>query len=98
MSTINMTELRQHLPRFIGKVQAGEEIVITLRGKAVARIVPEVAESAADLAIRRLDALRGSVIVGDVMNPFAGEEWSGDADSLSHARPAVLGRSAWPLE
>lgn len=82
MTYINITELRQHLPSFIDKVQAGEEIVITQRGKAVARIVPEYVESPADAAMKRLDALRGSVIVGDVMNPFAGVEWSGDADNL----------------
>ena len=29
MTYINITELRQHLPSFIDKVQAGEEIVIT---------------------------------------------------------------------
>ena len=82
MTYINITELRQHLPGFIDKVQAGEEIVITQRGKAVARIIPEHTESPADAAMKRLDALRGSVIVGDVMSPFAGEEWSGDADNL----------------
>ena len=28
-----------------------------------------------------LDALRGSVIVGDVMTPFADDDWSGEADN-----------------
>lgn len=79
---INITQLRQHLPSFIDKVRAGEEIVVTQRGKAVARIIPEYAESPAAAAVKRLDELRGSVIVGDVMNPFAGETWSGDADNL----------------
>ena len=82
MTYINITELRQHLPSFIDKVQAGEEIVITQRGKAVARIIPEYAESLADAAMKRLDALRGSVILGDVMRPFSDEEWAGDADNL----------------
>lgn len=82
MTTVNITELRQHLPSFIDKVQAGEEIVITQRGKAVARIVPEYAESPAEAAMKWLDALRGSIIVGDVMAPFADEEWNGDADNL----------------
>jgi prevent-host-death family protein len=82
MSTINITELRQHLPSFIGKVQAGEEIVITQRGKAVARIIPEYAESPADAAMKILEALHGSVIRGDVMSPFSDEEWAGDADNL----------------
>jgi prevent-host-death family protein len=81
MSSINVTELRQHLPEYLKQVQAGEEISITLHGKIIARIVPEAKESKREVALQRLDALRGSVIVGDIVSPLV-EEWTADADHL----------------
>ncbi len=81
MSSINVTELRQHLPEYLKQVQAGEEIVITLHGKTIARIVPEAKESKREAALKRLEALRGSVIVGDIISPIE-EEWTADADHL----------------
>jgi prevent-host-death family protein len=81
MSSINVTELRQHLPEYLKQVQAGEEIAITLHGKTIARIVPEVKESKREAALKRIDALRGTVIVGDIISPIE-EEWTADADHL----------------
>jgi len=37
---ISVKELRAQLGRFVAMAQAGEDITITLRGKAVAKIVP----------------------------------------------------------
>jgi prevent-host-death family protein len=37
---VSIKELRADLSRFIKRVREGEEIVVTDRGKAVARIVP----------------------------------------------------------
>lgn len=81
MSSVNVTELRQHLPEYLKQVQAGEEISITLHGKTIARIVPEAKESKREVAFKRLEVLRGTVIVGDILSPLA-EEWTGDADHL----------------
>jgi len=81
MSSVNVTELRQHLPEYHKQVQAGEEIAITLHGKTIARIVPEAKESKRVAALKRLDAVRGTVIVGDIISPLD-EEWTGDADHL----------------
>jgi prevent-host-death family protein len=81
MSSVNVTELRQHLPEYLKQVQAGEEISITLHGKTIARIVPEAKESKRDAALHRLNALRGTVIVGDILSPLV-EEWTGDVDHL----------------
>jgi prevent-host-death family protein len=81
MPSINVTELRQHLPEYLKQVQAGEEIAITLHGKTIARIVPEIKESKREAALKRLEALRGTVIVGDIISPIK-EEWTGDADHL----------------
>lgn len=81
MSSINVTELRQHLPEYLKQVQAGQEIAITLHGKTIARIVPEAKESKREAALKRLEALRGTVIIGDIISPFE-EEWTADADHL----------------
>ncbi len=81
MSSVNVTELRQHLPEYLKLVQAGEEIAITLHGKTIARIVPEVKEGKREAALQRLDALRGTVITGDILSPL-NDTWTGDADHL----------------
>ena len=81
MNSVNVTELRQHLPDYLKQVQQGEEIEITLHGKIIARIVPDRKESARDAALKRLETLRGTVIVGDILAPLD-EEWTGDAGNL----------------
>ena len=81
MSSVNVTELRQHLPDYLKQVQQGDEIEITLHGKTIARIVPDRKESKREAALKRLEALRGTVIVGDILAPLD-EEWTGDADNL----------------
>ena len=81
MSSINVTELRQHLPEYLKQVQAGEEIAITLHGKTIARIVPEAKESKREAALKRLEALHGTVIIGDIISPIEAE-WTADADHL----------------
>ncbi len=81
MNSVNVTELRQHLPDYLKQVQQGEEIAITLHGKTIARIVPDRKENAREAALKRLEALRGTMIVGDILAPLD-EEWTGDADNL----------------
>ena len=81
MNSVNVTELRQHLPDYLKQVQQGEEIEITLHGKTIARIVPDRKESKREAALNRLEALRGTVIVGDILAPL-NEEWTGDVDNL----------------
>ena len=81
MTSVNVTELRQHLPDYLKQVQQGEEITVTLHGKTIARIVPDYQESRRDAALKRLEALRGTVIAGDILAPLD-EEWTGDADNL----------------
>ena len=81
MNSINVTELRQHLPDYLKQVQQGEEIEITLHGKTIARIVPDRKESRREAALKRLESLRGTVIIGDILAPLD-EEWTGDADTL----------------
>jgi len=81
MNSVNVTELRQHLPDYLKQVQEGEEIEVTLHGKTIARIVPDRNGSKREAALKRLDGLRGTVIVGDILAPLD-EQWTGDADNL----------------
>lgn len=81
MNAVNVTELRQRLPEYLKQVQNGEEIAISLHGKVIARLVPDQDVSAREAATRRLLALRGTMIVGDVMAPVDAE-WTGDENHL----------------
>lgn len=42
MRTATVRDLRNHYTSLLGWVKAGEEVLITQRGKIVARLVPEV--------------------------------------------------------
>ena len=79
MQQVKITDLRAHLPDYLKKVRNGEEIQITSHGKPVARLVPELTE--VEAAQKRLDALRGTMMVGDVMEPLD-SQWGADADNL----------------
>jgi len=48
MRTLSLAEAKTHLSSVLDQVQAGEEIIITRRGKRVARVVPEREFSAQD--------------------------------------------------
>lgn len=80
MTHVNVTELRQHLPSYLKRVESGEEILVTSRGRVVARIKPELDK--AEKARRHLEELRGTVIRGDIMSPFDDIEWTADEDNL----------------
>jgi len=40
MVTVNLAQAKAHLSKLLDKVEAGEEVVVTRRGRAVAHIVP----------------------------------------------------------
>lgn len=43
MTTIGVRELRQHASAYLARVEAGEELSVTVRGRLVARLVPVTA-------------------------------------------------------
>lgn len=49
MRAVGTAELRQNLSKYLEAVQAGEELVITERGRPVARIIPFVEGGEAQL-------------------------------------------------
>ena len=61
MRTLSLAETKAHLSSVIDQVQAGEEIVITRRGKRVARIIPEQNRSVQD-QIAVLNELKESLL------------------------------------
>jgi prevent-host-death family protein len=68
MREINITELRKHLPAYLKRVARGEKIRLISNGKALARIVPE--EDPAAAARGRLQVLRGTMVLGDIVGPI----------------------------
>jgi len=52
MTQVGIRELRDHLSRYLERVQAGEEVVVTDRGRAVCRVLPMEGERTIDRLIR----------------------------------------------
>jgi len=59
MKEVKVTELRQNLPGYLAKVQRGERIKVTSRGKVVAELAPPA--SPPDMIAAARARLRGSV-------------------------------------
>lgn len=77
MAKVNITELRQNLPAYVARVRDGETLEVTVRGRVIARIVPEEDRGAA--ARKRLKALRGKArIAGDIVSPSR-ERWEAES-------------------
>ncbi|HZP89340.1 MAG TPA: type II toxin-antitoxin system prevent-host-death family antitoxin [Burkholderiales bacterium] len=77
MKDVNISELRQNLPAFIEQVRKGKELRITVRGKVVAKIVPEHEDREAARAF--LASLRGKCKIGDIISPLD-VEWDAERD------------------
>lgn len=60
MNDVALFEAKNRLSELINRVQAGEEIAITRRGKVVARLVPPAAEAAQQRALDAVASLRAS--------------------------------------
>lgn len=72
MQEINVSELRNHLPEYLARAESGEEILVTRRGRVIARLSAAQDQRAA--AKQQLAVLRGRARVDDVVSP-AGEPW-----------------------
>ncbi len=66
MYTVGAFEAKTHLSALLDRVAGGEEVVITKRGKPVARLVPAAAADHARIndAIARLKSARAGVSLG----------------------------------
>jgi prevent-host-death family protein len=77
MREVKVTDLRAHLPAFLAFVQAGEEVLVTSRGKVIARLVPPL--DTRGEAKARLEELRRRCKIGDVVSPLE-EPWEAQTD------------------
>ncbi len=68
MKTVGAFEAKTHLSALLEKVCGGEEVLITRRGKAVAKLVPAENEdrSKSVAAMKKLLQLRKEVTLGDL--------------------------------
>lgn len=72
MRAVNVTELRNHLPKYLSDASKGNEILVTSHGSVIARILPPV--DAKSEAIASLEQLRKRCKLIDVLSPID-EEW-----------------------
>ena len=68
MDEVSITELRQQLPSYLGRVAKGATVVVTLHGKPIAKIGP-IQDRRAEAA-RRIEAMRETARVGDLVSPI----------------------------
>jgi prevent-host-death family protein len=52
MAEVGIRELRNNLSRYLERIQQGEEVVVTDRGRAIARVLPMSGERTIDRLIR----------------------------------------------
>ena len=52
MTEVGVRELRNNLSRYLDRIQKGEEVVVTDRGRAIARVLPITGERTIDRLIR----------------------------------------------
>ena len=79
MSQVGVRELKNQLSRYLRRVQDGEEIIVTERGRSVARIIP-VKVSTLKRALEPL-LREGSV------------RWSGGKPRGATRRPVIRGQT-----
>jgi prevent-host-death family protein len=72
METVNISEFRANLLKYLAQAKAGKELNITSHGEVLATVVPPA--NRAKRAKTRLKRLSKTAVVGDVVSPL-GEEW-----------------------
>lgn len=83
-----VADLKAHLSRYLRRVKAGEEVVITERNVPIARLVPLAGTEAGDEAIRDLEA-RGIARAGKGRLPKSFWELPRPQDRRASVRRAV---------
>jgi prevent-host-death family protein len=68
MLTVNISELRANLLKYLEKANHGEQIVVTTNGRVLATIAPPTDRKA--LARKRLSELSATAKINDVTSPL----------------------------
>lgn len=72
MLTVNISELRANLLKYLERASRGEQITVTTNGKILATITPPADRK--EMAKKRLDELAATAKIKDVTSPL-GNEW-----------------------
>ncbi|MFN7952849.1 MAG: type II toxin-antitoxin system prevent-host-death family antitoxin [bacterium] len=80
---INVTELRQNLPRYLTQVRRGSVLDVTSRGVVIAQLMP--AADDVKVAQAELQRFRAHCRIGDIESPVD-VTWNADKRSNEHAR------------
>lgn len=64
MKTVGTVELKAQLSKMLARVEAGEQVLITRRGKPVARLVPETKLSPEEAVARMRELSKGCRLNG----------------------------------
>lgn len=68
MITIAISDFRAHIQQYLKYIAQGEEIVITLRGKEIAKIVPP--DNKIHKARKKLKQIAQTAVIKNVINPI----------------------------
>ncbi len=71
MLAIGVSDFRTHIQKYLDHVSKGEEIIITSRGKEIAKIVPP--ENREKSARIKLEQLSKTSIIEDVISPVSND-------------------------
>jgi len=71
MQTVNISEFRANLLKYLEKANAGEQISVTTNGKQIATIAPPINQK--QLAQQQLEQLAKSAKITDVIAPLDSE-------------------------
>jgi prevent-host-death family protein len=80
MQQVNITEFRNHLPKYLARTTAGETLEITSRGRIVARLAPPGGDDTRVDARQALEKLQSKCWLGDVVSPID-EQWDAANDN-----------------
>lgn len=72
MKSVNISEFRSNLLKYLKKAQEGQEIIITSNGELLATIVPPVNKN--KQAKSKLKQLAKHAVINDVINPID-DQW-----------------------
>ena len=67
MQTINISDFRANLLKYLEKANSGEQISVTTNGKLLATITPPIKQK--QQAKQQLEQLAASASIGDVISP-----------------------------
>ena len=75
MESIAVSDLRTQLMSILGKVERGETMAVTRRGKMIATLTPPL--NSKQMAKNELRHCAESAYIGDILSPIE-EEWDAD--------------------